>query len=180
MCNLIQIAEIWETYRMTLVGGFRGREQQKGCEPKETKKWCDVITLPLIFIQIALKRFCTYWFPNSEAVKRKPVLSTHMAVETGTVSKYFKRISVTWNQPNIDVTNNKSIPQCHVSAKSKRSKITSQYGKNKSGSQGTANCITDVFTTFWRYLWHLNEHTHVIYYLTVPPQHGIYYQTNLW
>ena len=162
---------------MTLVGGFRGREQQKGFEPKETKKWCEIkslLAMPLIFIQIALKRFCTYWFPNSEAVKRKPVLSTHMAVETGTVSKYFKRISVTWNQPNIDVTNNKSIPV------SKRSKITSQYGKNKSGSQGTANYITDVFTTFWQYLWHLNEHTHVIYYLTVPPQNGIYYQTNLW
>ena len=37
----------------------------------------------------------TYWFPNSEAVKRKPVLRTHMAAATGTVSKYFMRISVT-------------------------------------------------------------------------------------
>lgn len=38
-----------------------------------------------------------YWLPNSEATKRKPVFSTHMAAATGTVSKYLSRISVTWN-----------------------------------------------------------------------------------
>ena len=48
---------------MTLVGGFRVREQQKGFEPKETKKGCELkslLAMPLIFIQIAQKRFCTY------------------------------------------------------------------------------------------------------------------------
>lgn len=37
----------------------------------------------------------THWFPNSDATKRNPVFSTHMAAATGTVSKYFSRISVT-------------------------------------------------------------------------------------
>ena len=37
----------------------------------------------------------THWFPNSEAQKRKPVLSTHIELATGTVSKYFILISVT-------------------------------------------------------------------------------------
>ena len=32
---------------------------------------------------------------NSDATKRKPVLSTHIAVAGGTVSKYFSLISVT-------------------------------------------------------------------------------------
>lgn len=40
----------------------------------------------------------THWFPNSDATKRKPVLSTHIAAATGTVSKYLSRISVTWNE----------------------------------------------------------------------------------
>jgi len=40
----------------------------------------------------------THWFPNSDATKRNPVFSTHMAAATGTVSKYFSRISVTWKQ----------------------------------------------------------------------------------
>ena len=39
----------------------------------------------------------THWFPNSAAMKRKPDLRTHMLEATGTVSKYFRRISVTWN-----------------------------------------------------------------------------------
>lgn len=43
---------------------------------------------------IGVKLF-TYWFPNSDATKRNPVFSTHMAAATGTVSKYFSRISVT-------------------------------------------------------------------------------------
>ena len=38
----------------------------------------------------------THWFPNSEAQKRKPVLSTHIELATGTVSKYFILISVTY------------------------------------------------------------------------------------
>lgn len=38
----------------------------------------------------------TYWFPNSEDTKRKPVFRTHMAVATGIVSKYFSLISVTY------------------------------------------------------------------------------------
>lgn len=38
----------------------------------------------------------TYWFPNSEATKRKPVFRTHMAAATGIVSKYFSLISVTY------------------------------------------------------------------------------------
>ena len=38
----------------------------------------------------------THWFPNSEAQKRNPVLSTHILVATETVSKYFIRISVTY------------------------------------------------------------------------------------
>lgn len=42
-------------------------------------------------------KWITHWFPNSDATKRKPVLSTHMAAATGTVSKYLSRISVTWN-----------------------------------------------------------------------------------
>ena len=40
----------------------------------------------------------TYWLPNSDAMKRKPVRRTHMAAATGTVSKYFNRISVTWKE----------------------------------------------------------------------------------
>ena len=38
----------------------------------------------------------TDWFPASEATKRQPLLSTQMDEATGTVSKYFSRISVTW------------------------------------------------------------------------------------
>jgi len=37
----------------------------------------------------------THWLPNSEATNKNPVFSTHIADATGTVSKYFKRISVT-------------------------------------------------------------------------------------
>lgn len=43
-------------------------------------------------------KMTTHWFPNSDATKRKPVLSTHMAAATGTVSKYLSRISVTWSE----------------------------------------------------------------------------------
>ena len=39
----------------------------------------------------------THWFPNSAAMKRKPDLRTHILEATGTVSKYFRRISVTYN-----------------------------------------------------------------------------------
>lgn len=40
----------------------------------------------------------THWFPNSEATNKKPVFRTHMAVATGMVSKYFSRISVTFEE----------------------------------------------------------------------------------
>lgn len=40
----------------------------------------------------------THWFPNSEAVNRKPVFRTHMDADIGTVSKYFMRSSVTYRQ----------------------------------------------------------------------------------
>jgi hypothetical protein len=35
------------------------------------------------------------WLPNSEAAKRKPVLSTQMEMAGGMVSKYFTRTSLT-------------------------------------------------------------------------------------
>lgn len=40
----------------------------------------------------------THWFPNSAATKRNPDFSTHILAATGTVSKYFRRISVTCRQ----------------------------------------------------------------------------------
>lgn len=40
--------------------------------------------------------FVTYWFPNSDDMKRNPDFSTHMLAATGTVSKYFSMISVTY------------------------------------------------------------------------------------
>ena len=52
----------------------------------------------------------THWFPNSAAMKRKPDFRTHMLEATGTVSKYFRRISVTWN-----ITMSKYFwPICHL------------------------------------------------------------------
>lgn len=44
------------------------------------------------------KKKKTYWFPNSEDINKNPVFKTHMADATGMVSKYFSRISVTWQQ----------------------------------------------------------------------------------
>ena len=43
----------------------------------------------------------TYWFPNSDATNKKPVFNTDIAADTGTVSKYFRQISVTWKESAI-------------------------------------------------------------------------------
>ncbi len=46
----------------------------------------------------------SYWLPNSDAQKRKPVFSTHMEVAIGRVSKYLMRISVTTSSSVSKVT----------------------------------------------------------------------------
>ena len=49
------------------------------------------------------KQKSTYWLPNSDATKRNPVFKTHILLATGTVSKYFNRISVTYeNEKNLE------------------------------------------------------------------------------
>jgi len=50
----------------------------------------------------------THWFPNSEETNKNPVFSTHIAAATGTVSKYFRRISVTYKQKVLNFTKMKT------------------------------------------------------------------------
>lgn len=60
-----------------------------------------IFTISFLFSTVSttilqhLLEICSYWFPNSDATKRNPVLRTFMAVATGTVSKYLSLISVT-------------------------------------------------------------------------------------
>ena len=50
----------------------------------------------------------------------------------------------------------------HVAVRlfSNRSQMTSKCGKNKSGTRGAAEFVTDVLTTFWRPLSSITEQTH--------------------
>lgn len=57
--------------------------------------WSHIFNPTFIVTRVKRDKRVTHWFPNSDATKRKPVLSTHMAAATGTVSKYLSRISVT-------------------------------------------------------------------------------------
>ena len=43
---------------------------------------------------------------------------------------------------------------------SNRSQMTSKCGKNKKVAQGVAECVTDVLSTFWHFLWSITEQVH--------------------
>lgn len=85
----------------------------------------------------------THWFPNSDATKRKPVLSTHMAAATGTVSKYLSRISVTWNGKRKILVCRQMKPQhgkqCSIIGQCNKTKWQKQI-LSFTSNQESANC----------------------------------------
>lgn len=91
----------------------------------------------------------TYWFPNSDATNRNPVLSTQREVATGTVSKYFNLISVTTSSSTSSVT--LKISPCSVCRRKKnmdlvlcvaeQTKIIPRSGSSKSFWKDEKNLI---------------------------------------
>lgn len=97
---LIQTTKIEEVIKRKNIKGKKAKLLKDLKYPQEKLQGLETTSLPSTFIVSRVKwgnKRITHWFPNSDATKRKPVLSTHMAAATGTVSKYLSRISVTWN-----------------------------------------------------------------------------------
>ena len=97
---MIQTTKIEEVIKRKNIKGKKAKLLKDLKYPQEKLQGLETTSLPSTFIVSRVKwdnKRITHWFPNSDATKRKPVLSTHMAAATGTVSKYLSRISVTWN-----------------------------------------------------------------------------------